>query len=326
MTARSLLMLALATGCSADRLEAEWAVSLDQMEGRPLVVIDSLPPRDAVGIGREMAPYLLFSRPLTPTESATLELATEAGEPVPTTPRRDIDDLAVAFDPGLLSEDLGYSGQVQLGGEPATAIDYRTTPPTGAPFNMSTGLEVTDFGGGGNLDLVNALFDPGVFPLWILQVQGLGSPPELLAPVELVIAPGRIDSESPIYVVHGEWGYVTVFRDVVVGEDGGFVAARPSLFLPLWSSDAVHLLRLTGVELTGALHVDGASVSLVGLTLTGVLGTRSLLALSRSSEGWRLAVDAARLDVDTNGNGRPDAVTFTFTVDPSPIPIEEIDL
>lgn len=314
----------LLTGCVADRLEDEWAVTLEQMEGRPLVVADSLPPRDAVGIGREMAPYLLFSRPLGPTESVTLTLDGPDG-PVPTQPRRDSDDLGVRLVPPLLLSDAQYTGTVQLLGAPATPLDYTTAAPAGPAFNMSTGLEVEAFGAGtGQLGVVNALFQPGVFPLWILRVDGLGEPASLAGPLEVRFAPGRIDEEvAPHHIVHVEWGFVSVFSDVTA-TDGRIDHTAPSLFLPLWSSEAVHLLRMTDVRLTGTISVDGA-VSVPQLTLTGVLGTRSLRALSRASEGWRLAIDGARLDVDTNGNGVPDAATFTFSTTPTAVDPTDID-
>lgn len=320
----SLLVAGMTVGCSTDGLESEWELTLEQMEGRALVVADSLPPRDAVGVGREMAPYVLFSRPLGPTESTTLELVDPQAEVVVTAPRRDPDELGVAFDPGLLASSTAYSGDMQLLGAPSTRFDYSTTPPTGPAFNMSTGLEVEAFGAGGNLALVNELFQPGVFPLWVLHVDGLGSPPSAAAPATLRIAPGRVDDASPIYVLHAEWGFVSVFDEVVVTE-GSFAVDKPTLFLPLWSSDAVHLLHMTDVALTGALAVDGETVSVSQITLTGVLGTRSLIDLARASEGWRLAIGNTRPDVDTNGNGTPDAVTFTFSTTPSAIDVAEID-
>ncbi len=326
MATRWSVLLALLVGCSTSRLEDEWAVTLDAMQGLPLAVVDSLPTAGSVGISQEFSPYLLLSRPLRTTESVTLDLVDDAGEAIPTTPRRDADDLGVRFAAGVLERDRGFSGQLSLGGLPSAELDFTTASPTGPAYNMSTGLDVERFGGGtGQLGLINELFIPGSFPLWTLQLEGVSAPATLPQVVDFVFAPSRLDDVSPQYVVHVEWGFVSVVRGVAFGADGGFSAQADALFLPLWSSEGVSLLHMTEVTLTGTASLAGTTVSLDSLTLTGVLGTRSLLLLADVSEGWHTAIAGSRPDVDTNGNGVPDAVTFGFSSTPSPIALDEVD-
>jgi hypothetical protein len=317
----------LLAACSTNRLEDEWAVTLEGMEGQPLAVVDMLPSSGTVGISQEFSPYVLLSRPLTPTESVTLDLSDGAGGPVSATPRRDPDDLAVRFEAGVLDRDTSFAGQVVLAGVPDRPLGFSTFAPTGPAFNMSAGLEVEAFGAGtGQLGLVNELFEPGLFPLWTLQVEGTTAPPTLSGTVDFVFAPSRLDEVSPQYVVHVEWGFVSVIPEVSFDGGGGFSQALDTLFLPLWSSDGVFLLHMTDVAFDGQVSMGGDVLSVNSVTLSGVLGTRSLLLLADASDGWRAAIGAARPDVDTNGNGVPDSVTFTFSATPTPISLAEIDL
>lgn len=321
-----LLLMVLLAGCSTNRLESEWAVTLDGMADLPLLVVDALPSLDTVGISQEFSPYVLLSRPLTPTESVTLDLTDDLGVVVTATPRRDSDDLGVWLVPDVLERDRGFEGQVLVAGEVGRSLTFSTTSPMGPAYNMSAELEVEAFGAGdGQLGIVNGLFEPGVFPLWTLQLEGTPDPPDLLGPVDFVFAPSRLDPVSPRYVVHVEWGFVSVFRDVSFGVDGAFSQDRPALFLPLWSSEGVHLLRMTDVNLSGSASITGGAMRLDRLRLTGVLGTRSLLLLSNASEGWRTAIGGARPDVDMNGNGVPDSMTFTFSATPSAIVPGEVN-
>ena len=52
----------LVAACSTNRLEDEWAVTLEGMEGQPLDVMDVLPALDTVGINQQFSPYVLLSR------------------------------------------------------------------------------------------------------------------------------------------------------------------------------------------------------------------------------------------------------------------------
>jgi len=317
----------LLAACSTNRLEDEWAVTLEGMEGQPLAVVDVLPTPDTIGINQQFSPYVLLSRPLSPTESVTLDLADGAGAAVLATPRRDLDDLAVRFEVGDLDRDTAFTGQVVLAGAPDRPVGFSTFAPTGPAFNMSAGLEVEAFGAGsGQLGLVNELFVPGLFPLWTLQVEGLGVPASLTGTVDFVFAPSRLDEVSPQYVIHVEWGFVSVIPDVSFGADGAFSQALATLFLPLWSSDGVFLLHMTDVSFAGQASVTGDALSVDRLTLSGVLGTRSLLLLADASDGWRTAIGGTRPDVDTNGNGVPDSVTFTFSATPTAIAPGEVEM
>ena len=78
---------------------------------------------------------------------------------------------------------------------------------------------------------------------------------------DFVFAPSRLDEVSPQYVVHVEWGFVSVIPEVSFDGGGGFSQALDTLFLPLWSSDGVFLLHMTDVAFDGQVSMGGDVLS-----------------------------------------------------------------
>jgi len=325
----------VASGCTRSRLQDEWDLTVSQLAGEPLQLVDHFPVDGTVGVGREVDPYLLFNRPIDDSESALLSPAgltmLDTGEGHLGSPALDEDGVGLSLGFGELHRHERYQLDFDL---PFPDRDERlleifdTDPPEAVAFNMASSLAVRSFGGNPeHATVLGDLFEPGVYPLWILQL--LGS--EALTPgqpgrVDLVFAPARWEPEEEYdYFLHRGYGYVGRLLDVVVDSAGDFEHRQDGLFLPLWSSWDVILLYLVDVRLEGRVELDPEPV-VRDLQLTGVLTTRWLLRLAEEGGGWAEAVGVMEPDVDTNGNDRPDSATFSIYSDPTPVAVDELDL
>ena len=311
-----LAVAVVLAGCTANRLEDEWQLTLDQLAGLDLAIRDGFPADGADGVAHKIRPYVLLTRPLTDDERFDVAaLITGTGHN--DAPLVDIDDdaMGVRLYPDELDPDRTYAFDLSL----ADAVtSFSTAPPPGTAFNMSSDLEVLSFGArAAQANTLNDLFEPGVYPLWVLQVVGTAPP------FDLVFAPGRIDEEDPPFLLRKEYGYSGRLLDVDVAADGTVDHAQDGVFLPLWSAEDVILLYLEDVRLTGEMAGDGSAIGT--MTLTGVLTTRWLLRMADAGPSWRAAVNVVKPDVDTNGNGIDDSATFTITSSPTPLPQSEID-
>lgn len=320
--------------CTETRLEDEWLLTADQLAALDLEVVDSFPADGVNGIGFRIQPYVLFNRPLVPAEHQPLAdgaiVQLSDGDVVDAQVDLDSDAMGLYLRPGELRRDRDYRLEFDAPHETAggaLASVFGTDHPTGAAFNMSTGLSVEQFGESpAQAQTLTGSFIQGVYPLWVMQVLGL--PAELTGPtrVDIVFAPARIDDDpGPLHFLKREYGYVGRFDDVTVASDGRFDHTQPGVFLPLWSSDRVILLYLEDVVLSGQLSA-GAEPRIAEMSLTGVLGTRWLLRLADEGGAWRTAIRSLQPDIDTNNNGKPDAATFTLSASPTPITLDDIDL
>jgi len=333
MNARGLAVagFALLVGCTGERLEDEWQITLDQLADLPLEVVDSFPADGSDGIAFKIEPYALMTRPMNPEERAgAVGLIRDAstGSEVLAHSDLDSDFMGLTLRPAEeLSRGRAYS--LDLSVSPTEAA-FATSEPDGWPFNMSSDLRMISFGGNRtHAQQLNDTFVPGEYPLWVLQVRGLPDPAAVegtAVTIDLEYAPGRIDEEDPPYLLRKEYGYVGRLLDVAVAPDGSINHRQSGVFLPLWSAENVVLLYLEDVHLAGQLYLGGGSVEIPAFTITGVLGTRWLLQLREAGPAWRNAVGVMKLDVDTNGNGVPDAATFSLTTSPTPLLAEQIDL
>jgi hypothetical protein len=330
-----LLLLAGGPGCTRDRLQSEWELTVEQLAGEPATIVDMLPAEATTGVGHRVDPYVLFNRPLNDEEIDLFDVAQvteQGGGGVVGSPLLDEDGSGVSLQLPDLARDEAY----QVAWVPplpeadgALRWGFDTNAPGGLAYNMSAYLDVESFGGEpSHADLLDEQFEPGVYPLWILQL--LGAPAVLDGQpwrADLVFAPARWEPNEELeWFVRREYGYVGWLADVVVDGTGRIDHRQEGLFLPLWSSWDVVLLYLVDVELQGQVEQSGDEILFTELRLSGVLGTRWLLRLAAGGGGWAEAVNVLQPDIDTNGNGRNDAATFSFTSRPRPVDPVEIDL
>ena len=325
----------LAAGCTRDRLRDEWELTVEQLAGQPVELVDSFPVDGTSGVGRRIDPYLLLNRPLNDDETALLGGATmtelDTGEGLLGSPRVDEDGAGLSLGFGDLDRyeryQLNFTPPFPEQPDPLLAI-FDTDPLAEVAFNMSSGLIVRSFGGNPeHASLLGDLFEPGVYPLWILQVLGsVDATPGQPWRADIVFAPARWEPEEEFdYFLRREYGYVGRLLDVVIDQAGDFDHSQPGVFLPLWSAEEVVLLYLVDVRLQGHLELEPAP-ALSDLQLTGVLTTRWLLRLADEGGGWAEAVGVMEPDVDTNGNDRPDSATFSIYSNPTPVSVAELDL
>jgi hypothetical protein len=328
-------MATLLVACGRSRLEEEWQLTVDQLAGDPLELVDWFPADGTAGVGRKVDPYLLLNRPINDEEQALLGGTSitdlEDGDGLLGSPVVDSDGAGIS----LQFAELQRNERYQLSFVPPfpdqqdpllSAFD--TVPPAGAAFNMASGLIVQSFGGNpDHATVLGDLFEPGVYPLWVLQVLGAeeaaaGQPWR----GDFVFAPARWEPEEEFdFYLHRDYGYVARLLDVVVDSEGDFLHEQDGVFLPLWSSWDVILLYLDDVQIEGHFEVE-PTLQLTELRLTGVLGTRWLLRLAEEEGGWAEAVNVMEPDVDTNGNDRPDSATFSLFSNPRPLGLSELDL
>ena len=325
----------LLPACNRARLEEEWALTVDQLAGAPLALVDHFPAEGTSGVGRQVDPYLLFNRPLNDAERELVGGGSmaqlDSGEGLLGAPEIDDDGAGLSLRFAELHRHERYQLTVTPPfpgvAAPLQAI-FDTEPLADAAFNMSSGLVVQSFGANpDHATLLGDAFEPGVYPLWVMQLLGTteataGEPWR----ADLVFAPARWEPEEEFdYFLRREYGYVGRLLDVVVDSEGDFDHTQDGVFLPLWSSWDVVLLYLEDVRLEG--HVElGPPVQVRDLRLTGVLTTRWLLRLADEGGGWSEAVGVLQPDVDTNGNDRPDSATFSLYSNPTPISPAELDL
>ena len=268
---------------------------------------------------------------MNPEERAStvgLIIDASSSDEVTTDRALDSDFMGASFHP---DSDLarGRSYGLDLSLAPAVA-SFSTDPPVGWGFNMSSGLRLESFGGNrAHARQLNDTFVPGEYPLWVLQLVGIPDPVAAAGTpqtVDLVFAPARIDDEGSGYLLRKEYGYVGRLLGVEVAADGSFEHTQDGVFLPLWSADEVVLLYLEEVVLRGQVELGADAIAISEYRLTGMLTTRWLLQLREAGPVWRNAVGVMDLNIDTNGNGVPDAATFSLTSSPTPVPADEIDL
>ena len=334
-TGLSLFLLGsclLSSACGTAQLEDEWAFSLEQLRGLPLEVTDSFPGEGAGSVGHHIQPYFLLNRPLSSDEVALLDFGSirelESEEDTMGLLEADEDGMGLRLRIDDLDRHHRYRLEVEVPGLATAAplsIQFGTERPEGALFNMSSELRVEQFGGDPtHARLLNDIFQPGVYPLWILEVteNAVADPGSALRSFDFFFAPGRIDPEEDApFFLHRSYGFVGHLDEVRVGSDGSFVHRQPGVFLPLWSGDEVIQLYLDTIQFRGRLSQGPGGPEIAELSLSGVLGTRSLLLMAETGSNWRAAVDGLALDVDTNGNEIEDAATFR--IGSSPVPIRE---
>ncbi len=332
------------SGCTRADLADEWALTVEQLQGAPLELVDFFPADGTTGVAYRVQPYLLLNRPLHDDEARRLELGRvvdlESGLETTGPLEVDSDGAGLTFEPDDLYRHRSYLLDVPLPtsdmGTGAETSTFETLQPSGASFNMSSGLKVEQFGGNSShATVLQDIFIPGVYPLWVLELQdaeelGPGessSPSAAPHTVDLSFAPALLDEEADEpFALHRDFGFVARLDSVEVDADGRFDHRQAGVFLPLWSADSVILLYLDDVRLSGRLNLDDGRPGFDSLRLEGTLGTRWLLRLAEEGPAWRSAVDVLEPDVDTNGNNRPDAASFVLSSSPEPIELSQIDL
>ena len=331
------LPVALTSGCTGSQLEREWDVSVEETLGDPLVVESYFPKNDLLGIGRQIKPYFFFNRPLVLEEEAglldavtDLELVrTNTGQSAELDGELDFDGMGVRFFPDVLISPSTYEMRLHAEDvEDDTQLSsvFHTALPEGIRFNLSSDLHVESFGGNrSHAGLLNSLFDPGVYPLWVLVFTGIDSADDLPATTDAQFGPAYIRERNQHVRIYREFGLSSVFRDVEIAADGSFEVEQPGVFLPLDNVDGIIILYLEDVTFRGQFDFSGPSPVIRDAELSGIFTTRWLRKLGENGGGWSLAVNAAELDVDQNGNGRPDSATFTLRSEPTAIDPAEID-
>lgn len=313
------------SSCTNERLADEWEVTLQDVGADPLAVVDWFPAPGIAGVPDEIRPYFFFNRPIEPGDSPSLALSA-AGIAVDAEPEIDFDAAGVRFTPLVEVPGGAVEMQVSVGSEVDLESEFTTDFGAGLLFNMSVDLECESFGADpAHANLLTSLFEPGVYPLWILQVPGLTHQTPLPARVEMRFGPAYIRESNEKFRIYRDFGFSGRFEDVVIEADGRFRAERPGVFLPLDSPEEVIVLYIDQPVLTGRLHLSGQRATIEDARLEGVFGLRWLRKLADSSSSYRIAVDLARLDVDTNGNGTPDSATFVVTSQPEEIFLSEYD-
>ena len=252
------------------------------------------------------------------------------------TPVVDFDDAGVVYVPTItLSSISGYEDYhmtlehmpLENSDTPPLVDDspFTTAFPPGLLFNMSTELECTQFGGSAvQAASLNASFDPGVYPLWIMLARDLTAGTSFPFTTDLLMGPGYIRSSGD-YRIYRQVGLATVFHDVTIDADGHFEATLEGGFMPLDTPETVVLTYMVDVRLEGDFDLSTSPARIFNLRMGGIFPARSLLLLANASESYAASVDMLELDVDLNGNGTNDAATFAAESAPAEIPPEQWD-
>ena len=326
------MVLALC-GCSTSRLESEWELTLEKLAGLPLEVAAHYPGPGAHAIGPRVQPYVFFNRPLADAEPRSFtEMSITGDSEQPTVlGALDWDDMGVTY----RADDLGRGGQFHLSvpgvDDVGLEVDFSTTMSSDrAVFNLASGLVIEALGGSGEqAQALNDIFQPGLYPQWMGQFdRGFSGPDALPATTNLRFGPSRpADEGPPGCLLHREFGLSSVLHDVEIAADGSIDHEEDGVFLPIWSGSDVVVLYLDDVRVTATLDLaGGAGPALLDMSIEGVLGTRWLLQLARQGDSWAGVVNGAVLDVDTNGNDRPDSATFALHMEPTRLLPEDADL
>ena len=314
------------------RLEKEHAGDLEAQAEDPLEVVDFLPPPGVPGVPSNMQPYFFFNRALKPEEVLALTVGNAPGLTIPYDMVMDFDNAGVTFLPGAVLYGYGDEAEFSMtlaltddsAGELAVS-SFSVEFPSGAIFNMSTGLVCTAFGGSSaSARLLNSFFDPGVYPLWLMVAENLDESTAFPATTRMLIGPAYIRSNGN-YRIYRHVGFSTVFQDVRVESDGRFLATQDGAFLPLDTPDKVVLTYLSQISIQGRFDFDADPPRVRDFEVAGILPARSLLMLGDESESYAKAIKMVNLDVDLNGNGEMDACTFAAASEPEEIPPESVD-
>lgn len=326
----SLSGLILATlACNSQAtLEDEQLLDFENLADSPLQVIDYYPADGVPGVPRNIQPYFFFNRPAEESSALRLLFQQVQGNPVVFSGQPDFDGAGIRF---VSSAGLAFSGDVQATFEVSLSeaerglvegSDFSSVLPDGMLFNMTTELSVEKFGSGlSQPRMLQAFFTPGVYPLWILCVEGLDQNTTFPAVLNFYMGPAYI-REAGTYRIYRHVGFSTVFREVYVDADGFFRTEPEGEFLPLDTPDQVVPTWMAELEVQGQLLREPSSSRILDFKLTGVMPTRSLLLLSAASENYASAINTLQLDVDMNGNGVEDAATFAVKSQPVSIPTE----
>ncbi len=326
----------LATACNTEaRLQEEHARDLEVAVTEPLRVVDYLPPPDVPGVPSNMEPYFFFNHELESVEELELAVSNAAGLSIPYDPVVDFDGAGVTFLPaGMLygyGNDDEFSMTLSLAGEPAGDLPlvdrsrFSIEFPPGAIFNVSTALDCTAFGGSSAAaTLVNNLFDPGVYPLWLMVAEGVDASTIFPVTTRLLIGPAYIRSNGN-YRIYRHVGFATVLRDVAIDAIGRFEISIDGAFLPLDTPDKVVLTYMVNISVQGRFDFTTSPARIHDFSWSGVLPSRSLLLLADQSDTYATAIKALSLDVDLNGNGTEDACTFAVHSEPDEVPFESVD-
>lgn len=341
MARRALLLVIVAavttTGCGLGSLEDEWARMQEELREGPRRVLAWTPGDGPHGVAPTARPLAIFNYPLDDDagEFATFEEA-EASElalnvanldwsPLP---RRRVGDADARGDLVRWDTPWGADGELFAAELVTLGVDgdrveglYSTDRHPAPVFDLSVGLAIEALGGNdGQLAALNDLIEPGVYPMWLLQVHGVRGPDTFpTTSVAMHLGPAMLDGDERL--LHRDFGFHRGFAPVEVDEDGRVDHAADSLVLVMWSGDDAIPLHLTDVRFEASLSFDGdGELRLDDVRLEAVLGARWLLRLADGGTHWRTFVAACRPDVDTDGNGVEDAATFVITADPERVP------
>ncbi|MFM7204323.1 MAG: hypothetical protein ACKO6N_26390 [Myxococcota bacterium] len=321
------LLLTTVACNSRATLEEEQQQAYESAEASPLEVIDYYPARDVPGVPRNIQPYFFFNRPVDETLPLALQFQQVQGNPVMFASQLDFDGAGMRF---VSSSGLAFSGDVQANFELSLLEDTRVVLdgsefssvfPEGMLFNMTTGLSVEKFGSGvSQPHMLQAFFTPGVYPLWILCVEGLTSETTFPAVLNYYLGPAYI-REDGTYRIYRHVGFSTIFRQVYVDASGTFQTEPENEFLPLDTPDQVvptwmAQLQIEGRLLLSAEEGKAEEGKIEDFQLTGIMPARSLLLLAAASDNYASAINTLHLDVDLNGNGIEDAATFAVKSQP----------
>jgi hypothetical protein len=324
-----LFAVAVQPGCRhSATLEAEREYELDQEVEEPLTLLDYLPAQDAPGVPRNMQPYFFFNKELVDPAQMLLDIEHPYQPEYSFTYKTDFDLAGLLYTPdATFYTDNGVDEFDMTIGEKyhdplLTASPFCTTFPDGMLFNMSTGLVCETFGGSeSQAKLMTSMFTPGVYPLWIMVVEGLTRETQLPAVLNMFVGPGYI-RDNGNYRIYREVGLSTLFWDVDVAADGHFTVTLDGEFLPLDTPEGVVLTYMNDVTLSGQLNLAVDPPRIDGFHIEGIMAARSLLKLQNESETYAPMISLLELDVDQNGNGEPDSATFVASAVPTEIPLE----
>jgi hypothetical protein len=318
----------LAVGCTRATLDDEWELILEELADLELAVEATLPVDGVIGVGRRARPYVVFNRPLTDTEAASVGDMTifdlgRGGEQIAAL-EIEFDGVAAWFDLDGLNRNLDYrfAVPVPLGERDVFAVEVSTDRPTGTAFHITkeAQAEVVTFGSeAADANQVNSFFDD-MHPMWVLRLEGLAAEGGLLpATVDIGLAPG--DRGDVVFDVTQAWGYTAWFTGVEIDADGRFEHTQRRVFLSLYIGGDAHgaaIAHLDDPTVSGRLLLDdaGAPSGIEDFRIEGVISTRWLRRMAAGDRPWSDVVALSNPDVDTNDNGIPDALTFAMEAQP----------
>ncbi len=196
---------------------------------------------------------------------------------------------------------------------------FTTRAPCGVPIDVGYDTQIKELGGGNAAAAaLNAAIEEygNDYPV-VLLLQNVD--PTDTFPIESVDAVlGAYDEADDGTNTLRKDGYTSTFENCTVDESGWLTCNGESAVFPVYVGDFGVNLYVSNAEITGRLQESGNITTMGKFNLKGVV-TEDAIARIEQETGFYIVSDVISLDVDTDGDGEPDAANFWVQTAPQPM-------